>query len=419
MIRVAVIAIGDELLIGQVTDTNSGDIARMIAPAGWSVSEVMTVHDDADAIYGAVDRAMSVADIVLTTGGLGPTKDDITKSVLCRYFGGRLRYDEEVAANVRDIFARRGLEMNELTDSQAYVPDTCIVIPNTVGTAPVMWFERDGKVLVSMPGVPFEMRRAMTEEVFPRLLGRFHDDTVISHRTLLLSGISESDIATRLDAWETALPRHLHLAYLPQQGYIKLRLDATGTDAQSLEADLDRCCGYISSVFPDNVFACKDASPAQLLIEKLKEKGLTVATAESCTGGNIARLITAVPGCSAVYNGSVVSYTNDVKHRLLGVGDDTLSRHGAVSIPVVEQMAAGAAQAIGTTCAIATSGIAGPGGAVPGKPVGTVCIAVMSPLGMESRVFHLPGDRGRVIDRASTTAIIMLLRHLNGQEAQR
>ena len=412
MIKVAVIAIGDELLIGQVTDTNSGDIARTIAPAGWTVSEVLTVHDDADAIYEAVDRAMRRADVVLTTGGLGPTKDDITKAVLCRYFGGTLRYDEEVAANVRGIFARRGLEMNELTASQAYVPDTCRVIPNRVGTAPVMWFERDGRILVSMPGVPFEMRKAMTDEVFPRLVERFRDDTVIRHRTLLLTGISESAIATRLDSWESALPRHLHLAYLPQQGYIKLRFDAVGTDAALLEADLDRCVGHIRQEFEPCLFACEDIEPARLVLRLLSARGLSLSTAESCTGGNIAHLITSIAGSSEVFRGGVVAYSNDVKQRVLGVDAATLAAHGAVSEPVVGQMAGGVASVTSSDCAIATSGIAGPGGAVPGKPVGTVCIAVRTPAGTESVTCHFPGDRSRVIDRASTTALIMLVQAL-------
>lgn len=412
MINVAVIAIGDELLIGQVTDTNSGDIARTIAPAGWSISEVLTVHDDADAIYEAVDRAMRRADVVLTTGGLGPTKDDITKAVLCRYFGGTLRYDEDVAANVRDIFSRRGLTMNDLTASQAYVPDTCRVIPNRVGTAPVMWFERDGKILVSMPGVPFEMRQAMTDEVFPRLVERFHDDTVIRHRTLLLTGISESDIATRLDAWESALPQYLHLAYLPQQGYIKLRFDAVGTDAGMLEDGLDRCADHIEREFEGHVFAREDIEPARLVLRLLSARGLTLSTAESCTGGNIAHLITSIAGSSEVFRGGVVAYSNDVKQRVLGVEAGALSAHGAVSEPVVKQMACGVASVTGSDCAIATSGIAGPGGAVPGKPVGTVCMAVRTPAGTVTVTHHFPGDRGRVIDRASTTALIMLIQAL-------
>ncbi len=409
MIKVAVITIGDELLIGQVTDTNSGDIARTIAPAGWTVSEVMTVHDDADAIYEAIDRAMSRADIVITTGGLGPTKDDITKGVMCRYFGGRMRHDEEVASHVRDIFSRRGLVMNALTESQAMVPDSCTVVPNELGTAPIMWFERDGKVLVAMPGVPFETRHALAAEVFPRLLERFHDNTTVMHRTLLLTGISESDLAERLDSWESALPEHLHIAYLPQQGYIKLRFDATGTDSDSLRADLDRCCDHIIKTFTGNVFATDDVTPAERLIGLLRERGLTVSSAESCTGGNIAHKITSVAGSSAVYNGSIVSYSNDVKHRLLGVSEETLERYGAVSEPVVSEMVEGVTRATCTDCAVATSGIAGPGGATEGKPVGTVCIAVKTPDGIETRTHHFPGDRGRVIERASTVAIISLI----------
>ena len=410
--NVSIIAIGDELLIGQVTDTNTGEIARMIAPLGWQLTYVQTVRDDATEIRDAISRALDRADIVLTTGGLGPTKDDITKQVMCRYFGGELRHDPQVYDNIRRIFERRGLSLNALTESQAMVPTSCRVIQNAVGTAPVMWFERDGKVLVSMPGVPFEMRHAITADVLPQLLARYGSGEVIEHRVILLTGITESDAAEALDAVERDMPAYLHLAYLPQPGLVRLRLDGKHTDASLLEAEIDRYADIIADTLRDNVLWRLDNTPAEIVLELMRGRGLHLATAESCTGGNIAHTITAVAGCSDVYNGSVVSYTNTAKTELLGVCPDTIDSHGAVSIDVVTAMAEGAARALHADCAIATSGIAGPGGGTPDKPVGTVCIAVTTPRGTRAERFRFPGSRDRVIERATSTALLMLARTL-------
>lgn len=410
--NVSIIAIGDELLIGQVTDTNTGEIARMIAPLGWQLTYVQIVRDNAAEIRDAISRALDRTDIVLTTGGLGPTKDDITKQVMCRYFGGELRHDPQVYDNIRNIFDRRGLSLNALTESQAMVPTSCRVIQNAVGTAPVMWFERDGKVLVSMPGVPFEMRHAMTADVLPQLLARYGSGESIEHRVILLTGITESDAAEALDAIERDMPAYLHLAYLPQPGLVRLRLDGKHTDARLLTAEIDRYADIIADTLRDNVLWRRDNTPAEIVLELMRSRGLHLATAESCTGGNIAHTITAVAGCSDVYNGSVVSYTNTAKSGLLGVCPDTIDIHGAVSIEVVTAMAEGAARALHAECAIATSGIAGPGGGTPDKPVGTVCIAVTTPRGTRSERFRFPGSRDRVIDRATSTALLMLARTL-------
>lgn len=407
--KTAIIAIGDELLLGQVTDTNSGAIARMIDPAGWSVEWVKVIHDDADAITTAVDEAFDAADVVLTTGGLGPTKDDITKLTLCRYFGGELRHDPSVLENIKEVFSKRGIQLNPLTEAQALVPTSCRVIQNRVGTAPIMWFERtDGKVLVSMPGVPFETLQMFEAEVFPQLLKKFHSDEHIAHRCVIVEGLTESKVAMQLDEWEEALPPFIHLAYLPKPGIIRLRLDGRNVDGQLLESTLDRLHGELCHRFADHLLADADLTPEESLLRRLRAKGYTVATAESCTGGNIAHRITAIAGCSDCYLGSVVSYDNNVKINLLGVNPDTISAHGVVSEEVVAQMAEGARRAIGTDCAIATSGIAGPSGATPGKPVGTVCIAIATPDGTKAATYHFPGTRDRVIDRASTTALTLL-----------
>lgn len=407
--KIAIIAIGDELLIGQVVDTNSGSIARMIDPAGWSVEYVKVIHDDADAITAAVDEAFAVADVVLTTGGLGPTKDDITKLTLCKYFGGELRHDPTVLDNIKEVFAKRGIQLNPLTEAQAMVPTSCRVIQNRVGTAPIMWFERsDGKVLVSMPGVPFETLQMFRAEVFPQLLDKFHSDEHIGHRCVIVEGLTESKVAIQLDAWEDALPPFIHLAYLPKPGIIRLRIDGHHTDDDLLQSTLDQLHAQLCDIFADHLLADADLTPEESMLQRLRAKGYSVATAESCTGGNIAHRITAIAGCSDCYHGSVVAYENSVKINILGVDPAVIEAHGVVSEEVVAQMAQGIRKAIGSDCAIATSGIAGPGGATPGKPVGTVCIAIATPERTVAATYHFPGTRDRVIDRASTTALTLL-----------
>lgn len=407
--KTAIIAIGDELLIGQVVDTNSGSIARMIDPAGWSIEWVKVIHDDADAIVQAVDEAFAVADVVLTTGGLGPTKDDITKLTLCKYFGGELRHDPDVLENIKEIFQRRGIQLNALTEAQALVPTSCRVIQNRVGTAPIMWFERnDGKVLVSMPGVPFETVQMFQAEVFPQLLKKFHSEEHIAHRCIIVEGLTESKVAMQLNDWEDALPDFIHLAYLPKPGIIRLRLDGHHPDNNLLQSTLDNLHAQLCQRFADNLLADADLTPEEALLLRLRANKLTLATAESCTGGNIAHRITAIAGCSDCYNGSIVSYANDVKINILGVKKESIEAHGVVSEEVVAQMAEGVKKAIGTDCAIATSGIAGPSGATPNKPIGTVCIAIATPERTIASTFHFPGTRDRVIDRASTTALTLL-----------
>ena len=416
---ISIIAIGDELLIGQVIDTNSGDIARMIAPAGWTVNDVQVVGDNAKDITRAIDRAFESSNIIITTGGIGPTKDDITKRTLSQYFGGGMIKDDSVLKNVKIVVERRGIKLNELTASQAIVPSSCRVIQNRVGTAPIMWFERDGKVLVSMPGVPFETKQMFREEVFPQLLERFPSNNAIEHRTMIVTGYTESALAMKLEEWENSIPKHLHLAYLPRPGLIRLRLDGMHRDKNFLAQDIDHYFAQLAEIIGEKVLHLADAEPQEILLEHLNRLSLTVATAESCTGGNIAHLITGIAGSSSTFMGSIVAYSNDVKHRLLGVSNDTLERHGAVSIDTVEQMAEGVCKAINTDCSIVTSGIAGPGGGTPDKPVGTVCIAVKSPLGIVSQTHHFPGDRNRVIERASTTAIIMLIEQLKRLDNQK
>lgn len=406
--NVSIIVIGDELLIGQVTDTNSGFLARTMRPAGWTVVDVDVVPDDNERIRRAVAEALDRADVVLTTGGLGPTKDDITKQALMDVFGGQLYRDEAVEANVREVVGKRGIRLNSLTADQALVPTSCRVIQNRLGTAPIMVFERDGKTLVAMPGVPFETRGMFTSEVFPMLMKRYAPDVALRSDVVQAVDITESDLAIRLSSWEESLPPFLHLAYLPQPGLIRLRLDGSHTDRAVLDAEMDRRRAELIGLVGDNLFAEKDITPAAYLVELLGERGLKVATAESCTGGSVSAAITSVPGASAVMQGAVVSYSNDVKTGVLGVDPAAIAAEGAVSAPVVEQMAAGVARLCGADCAIAISGVAGPGGGTPDKPVGTVWICILTPAATVAWCSHFPGDRARVVDRAVMTSLVRL-----------
>ncbi|MCM1076669.1 MAG: CinA family nicotinamide mononucleotide deamidase-related protein [Bacteroides sp.] len=421
--QLSVIVIGDELLLGQVTDTNSGEIARHIAPYGWEVNDVQAVGDEAHEIRRAIDRALELSDVVITTGGLGPTKDDITKGVLRDYFGGELVEDASVLENVKQVVSRKGFKLNDLTAAQAIVPTSCRVIQNRVGTAPIMWFERDGKVLVAMPGVPFETREMFQSEVFPQLREKFHTNVDIEHAVLMVTDYTESGLAERIAAWEEALPDYLHLAYLPKPGLIRLRIDGVHPDKDFISAEVSRASAELRLMLGDAVIAAEDLTPAQILLKECAKRGLTLASAESCTGGNIAHELTLIPGSSEVFVGSVVSYSNDVKMRVLGVSSQTLDDNGAVSLPVVREMAESVLNVTGAKVAVATSGIAGPGGGTADKPVGTVCIAaaVVTPQNMtlcEVETYHFTGTRSRVIESSTTRALIMavkLLRKLDSE----
>lgn len=414
--KVSVIVIGDELLIGQVTDTNSGWIARHISPYGWEVNDVQTVGDNAEEIRRAIERAFESSQVVLTTGGLGPTKDDITKSVLRDYFGGEMVTDPSVTENVNRIFARRGIKMNPLTAAQAIVPSSCRVIQNRVGTAPIMWFEReaDGKVLVSMPGVPFETSTMMSEAVFPALRERFPSPLHIEHAVLMVTDYTESGLAMKIAGWEEALPEYMHLAYLPKPGLIRLRLDGRHEDAVFIKKEVEREIAALKDILGPAVLSDEDLTPAEILLKECTAKGVTISTAESCTGGNIAHELTLIPGASEVVNGGVVSYSNEVKVNVLDVSAADIEAYGAVSIPVVRQMAAGAQRVASSRLAMATSGIAGPGGGSEEKPVGTVCICARLDDRELYETARFNGSRSRVIDSATTRALILAVKLVKG-----
>lgn len=407
--NVEIIVIGDELLIGQVTDTNSGWIARELNHIGWEVTEITTVRDRSREITDALNSSFGRVDVVLMTGGLGPTKDDITKQTLCDYFGGKLVFDESVFANVKAIFRRRKLTMNNSTRNQAYVPNVCTVIQNPVGTAPVMWFERNGKVLVSMPGVPTEMKTVMKEAVISRLREYFQDHSSILHRTCLVKDFTESRLSETLSDFEVQLPACIKLAYLPTPGVIRLRLTARGDEESYLQKIIDDEFFKLRTILGSHLFCGSDTTLAGALGSILTERGETLATAESCTGGNIAHEITRVAGSSVYFKGSVVAYSNEVKIRVLNVSSETLSGFGAVSRETVLQMVLGVQRLLSSDCAIATSGIAGPGGGSVEKPVGTVWIAVRYGERSEAECFCFEGDREQVIARATQSALLMLI----------
>lgn len=404
-----IIVIGDELLIGQVVDTNSAWMAAELNKQGWEVARVTTISDGREDIEGAISSAFSRVDTILMTGGLGPTSDDVTKPVLCDFFGGKMIFDEMVYEQNLRYFAGRGLQMNESTRRQAEVPDVCTVISNPVGTAPIMWFERDGKVLVAMPGVPHEMRVAMKGDVLDRLRKHYGDNDVIIHRTFMVFRNTESGLSERLTHFEAEMPACLKLAYLPSPGLVRLRLTARGNDEAEMSNILDEMGQKLRQILSTDIFCEEDTTLAGAVGALLKEAGLTLATAESCTGGYIAHQLTAIAGSSAYYKGTVVAYSNEVKQQLLDVPESMLQAHGAVSRPVVEAMTAALQQKWGVDCAIATSGIAGPDGGTPDKPVGTVWIAVRLRDEMVVECGEFKGSRSYVIERATQRALLLLI----------
>ncbi|MDR2680664.1 MAG: competence/damage-inducible protein A [Tannerella sp.] len=410
---VEIITIGDELLIGQVVDTNSAWMANVLNDAGFRVVRKATVGDEANDIVKAIDEARRRVPVVLLTGGLGPTKDDITLKTLCRYFDSGMHFSEEVYENIERIFRNRNFQMNELTRNQAMVPDKAVVIRNEAGTAPCTWFEDGGGVLVSMPGVPYEMKWLMSNEVIPRLKKKFHQDVFIKHRTCWVAGYPESMLALELADFEQNMPPFVRLAYLPQPGIIRLRLSAYHGDEKTAAETLASLQTQLREILNDHIIAEEDKSLETLTGERLRAGGLTVGTAESCTGGAVASLLTSVPGSSDYFIGSIVSYANAVKHKVLGVPEEDLVRYGAVSRQVVEQMARGALKVLGCDYAIATSGVAGPGGGTPEKPVGTVWIAVAGNGNVTAKEYHFTVHREVNIQRTVNMSLLMLLEALN------
>lgn len=412
MIKATIITIGDEILIGQIVDTNSVSIAKRLNAAGITVEEKLSIGDDAEQIATTLKRAHTQSQIVIITGGLGPTKDDITKHTLARIFSSQLIENKAVAEHVEKMLAVRGIAFNALNRSQAMVPECCTVLFNHHGTAPGMWFEEGDHVTISLPGVPFEMEHLMEDEVMPRLKAHYSLHANI-HRTMITSGIAESMLAERIAEWEDTLPKGVKLAYLPSPNIVRLRLSTYDSeDGVAARKRIDELFNQLYKIIPDNIVGYEDASVQQLVHQLLTERGKTLAVAESCTGGTIASRFTAMAGSSAYFLAGVVAYANEAKRDILGVNYDDIMRYGAVSEQVARQMAEGAQRITGADYAIATTGIAGPTGGTTQKPVGTVWIAVATPQGTIATLRPSGTDRSQIINRASAYAIEMLYKEL-------
>lgn len=401
-----IITIGDELLIGQVIDTNSAWMARELNPMGIAVRQITSVSDKEEHIVSALELASKTAAVIIMTGGLGPTKDDLTKNTLCRYFNSELRFDEDVYGDVKKLFAERGFEVTETNRQQAMVPVAAQVLRNQRGTAPGMWFEKNGVIYVSLPGVPYEMKHLMENEVLPRLRKSF-DLPPVMHKTLLTQGIGESTLSDKISSWESALPKDLKLAYLPSPGMVRLRLSLVGANEvtrKMLEKETEKLRALIAT----NYFGEDEDTLEKVVGNILKERNETMATAESCTGGHLAAKITKMPGASQFYKGSIIAYANEIKKQLLNVSADTLEKHGAVSEETVVAMVESLLRVMQVEGGIATSGIAGPDGGSEEKPVGLVWIAAAYKEKTLTKKFLLGSNRERTIEVASQHGLFML-----------
>ncbi len=415
--QVEIITIGDEILIGQIVDTNSAFIGQLLNLNGMSVKQISSVSDDREHILKALDEAKNRADIILITGGLGPTKDDITKKTLCEYFKTTMRFDEGAYQDVVNIFATFGKEVTPLNRLQAEVPSICEVVHNYNGTAPCMWFDVEGKIFVSMPGVPYEMKALMKDQIIPKLKQRFNFP-FIYHKTVLTQGIGESTLSELISDWEDSLAAlNIKLAYLPSPGMVRLRLSAKGEVEADLKIYVDKKIEELKLLISEYIYGYEIFGEEKETLEEivgklLRTKKKTISTAESCTGGYISHLLTRVAGSSDYYIGSVISYAYEIKETELGVPHDIILNHGAVSQPVVEQMAIAIRKKYKTDYSISASGIAGPGGGTDDKPVGSVWVAIATPEKVISEKFLFGNNRERNIQKTANAALNMLRKEL-------
>ncbi len=408
-----IINIGDELLIGQVINTNASWMSEQLNMAGFPVCRISIIPDDPQHILDALKESGERSELILLTGGLGPTKDDITKETLCKYFNTRLIFDPMAFKAIKKLFKARGFPVTKINRKQAEIPENCTAIPNTNGTASGMWFEKESAdndkkhVFISMPGVPFEMKTMMVNEVIPRLK-KFFKPVTFLHHTILTQGLGESFLSDLLEDWETRLPANLHLAYLPQPGIVRLRLTGQGDNEVQLQKQMNEEMTSMKSLIQDYIFGEGNDTLEAVVGKLLKDEGYTLTTAESCTGGYIAHLITSIPGSSAYYIGSIIAYSNEIKMKELGVTEKILQEYGAVSEEVVRQMAVSIRNKFGSDYSIAISGIAGPDGGTKDKPVGLVWIAIAGPLGVQSNKYLFGDNRERNIRRAALQALNLL-----------
>lgn len=408
-----IITIGDEILIGQVIDTNSAWIAEQLNLIGVKVKQISSVSDDEEHILKSLEEASKRASIIIITGGLGPTKDDITKPTLCKFFNTKLVFHEEIYRKIEERFLKMKLPALESNKKQADLPENCTIIPNFKGTASGMLFEKEGVYFISMPGVPFEMKAMMTDSVLPFIKQKF-ELPVIVHRTILTHGLGESFLAEKIKDWENKLPANIKLAYLPSPEHLRLRMSAYGDAERDLMDILDVEETRLKKIIPNHIFGYGKQSLQEILGKLLLNKKASISSAESCTGGNIARLITSIPGSSSYFKGSIIAYSNEIKIKLLNVNPSDIDKFGAVSEEVVTQMALGVRKALNTDYSISTSGIAGPDGGTAEKPVGTVWIAVAGPEGVIAKKYVFSHDRDINIRRATSRALDNMRKMLLG-----
>jgi nicotinamide-nucleotide amidase len=416
MILTEIITIGDEILIGQIVDTNSAWIAKKLNECGIRIKQITSISDDKLHILEALKLASQRADLVIITGGLGPTKDDITKKTLAEYFNVGFKRDDESLQVITDIFEKYKRPLLEINVQQADVPDNCTVLLNKNGTAPGMWFDHGGTVYVSMPGVPFEMQYLVEELVIPKLKTKFKLDSIV-HRTILTAGVGESFLAESISDIENSLPTYIKLAYLPKLSQVRLRLSAYGGDAEKLKAEINTYVDQLASRLGNAVVAMEDIPIEKAILDYMLEKQLSLSLAESCTGGYVSQMLTQHAGSSSVYLGGAVTYSNDLKINLLDVSAHTIEKNGAVSEETVREMASGALLKFKSDYSIAISGVAGPGGGTVEKPVGTVWIAVANNQKIISKQYQLGNRRLQNIERASVNALLLLFHILKQDHA--
>lgn len=407
----AILTIGEEILIGQIVDTNSSWMATELNAIGVNVRTILSIGDTKREIQNAVKLLCNQHQVVLVTGGLGPTNDDVTKLALCELFDAQMVVHQPTLEHITQMFSNRGMPLTDLNAKQAEVPNNCRVLYNPKGTAPAMLFEHEDKLLISMPGVPFEMKAIMEQHVIPVISSR-SNGRVVYHKSIQTFGLPESFLAERIASWEANLPKHIALAYLPSPYSIRLRLSGIGSNVDLLKEEVQRLIEQLHTIIPEHIFGYDDDSMAKVVGDLLMDRNATVSLAESCTGGTIAQLITSNSGSSAYFMGGVVAYANQAKENLLNVPAKALQKHGAVSQQVVEAMAANARKIFGSDYAIATSGIAGPTGGTEEKPVGTIWIGIATPGGVFSRMLSFGSDRKRNVIRSSVTALNLLRLYL-------
>jgi nicotinamide-nucleotide amidase len=412
--KAEIITIGDELLIGQTIDTNSAWMGAELSGIGFEIIQITSIADKKDRIINTLKEKVGRIDVVLITGGLGPTSDDITKQTLCEFFETRLVFNEDVFRFIEKMMLRRNFQMNENNRRQAEVPESCRVLSNTAGTASGMWFEKGGTIFISMPGVPHEMKHIMTEHVIPELKNRFRSQHII-HRNIMIYGTFEAKLAEILSDFEAGLPSNIKLAYLPSSGVIKLRLSGIGVNSLNLSKSIEDQISKLYTIIPEFIYGENEESLEMVIGRLLADKGQSLCTAESCTGGRVAHLITSVPGSSSYFKGSVIAYDNSIKSKLLGVPEEMIHQYGAVSKETVEMMVKGARELFNTDFSVATSGIAGPDGGSPEKPVGTVWIGVSTKNNIVVEKHTFANDRVMNIRRFSLTALNLLRKQIISQ----